>query len=943
MFSFLSPDTWSRIHDLILLYSPIGIIGAWRWGVWLWQKLFSFRYHATPVPRGFSDTRPTFSVVTPVYNEDPELFREALASWERNGADEIIAVIDATDTSCIRVFEEFGRGYPGARLVVTDVPGKRPALAKGARLARGEIVALVDSDTLWDDNIGEKMLVPFRDPKVGGVSTRQAILDPRTIAERLFAIRLNLRYLHEFPYLAAVGDVLICLSGRTAVYRRSALLPLLDDLVNEKFLGEPCISGDDKRLTSLLQAKGWKTRFQQDAIVRTTGMPGLPAFFRQNLRWSRNSWRTDLKTLFSLWPWKREPLFAYHLVDRAVSAFTLLLGPIYFGVAIAFRHYEVAALLALWWIASRTIKLFPHLRRHPGDIFMVPVFTVAQYILAVIKIYALFTLDYQSWITRWHQARIRTLSFFRLLPSRVATLAVIGGIAFGITQHELSVARALELKREQNAIPYTADFSSFGLDAKLADFWKEREAHRVGTYVTRLGDTPQLLTRKWNLTPEQSQTVFAGYPSYVWLRPNTTLTIPVEYLRNTLSPTSYPSINNFPSIAFDPTINAVRVKGKGSIVTVPQIATALRAQGRGNLLESTAPKEWLLRGDLYVSEGVTLIVDGNEVEWLKLLSTTGENFAYLRSYNGSMLIRDTKITSWDETKNAPDTDYSDGRAYILAQTNGRMDVIDSEIAYLGYPRDVELRQRKRVGGVYGLSWKIPNGTFNRNLLTGNVTGNRIHDNYYGLYTFGATGMIIRDNELYDNVQYGIDPHDDSNNLLIEDNFAHNNGNHGIIVSKRVNYSDIRNNTSAGNRLHGLMLDRQSNYNLVENNIASNNVNGLAIYDSHQNLVRGNTFLGNRFGIRANVDSSGNRFEGNGIRGSEKGIFLYGGATGNVVIDNRITGNTQGVAIKEATKNYVLQPLASSSNSMNFKLDERAKTENYIKDPGTGTPFSFLFP
>lgn len=922
----MNPESWLPWSD-ILIYSPLGVIGAWRWGVWLWQKIISFGYR--PIPARPDDPSLSLSVITPVYNENPELFQRALLSWQRNTPDEIIAVIDASDTPCIAAFEEFARIYPGAKLIVTEEPGKRPALARGILAARGDIVALVDSDTVWDEKIAPALLAPFRNPAVGGVAPRQAVLAQRTLAERLFALRLDLRYFHEFPYLMVVGDALTCLSGRTAVYRRSAVLPFLDALVYETFLGKRCISGEDKRLTSLILKQGWKVQYQENAVVRTVGMPGLPTFFRQNLRWGRNSWRTDLRMIGSGWTWFREPLFGYHLIDRAAQPFALLLGPIYLGVALSLQHYAAALILVGWWLVSRTIRIIPHLRRTPENILIMPFYIVSQYLLAILKIYAFFTLDYQSWITRWHAGRIERWGFFKLLPSRVATVFVIGGIALGITQHEYSVAQALELKREQGAVAYTDDFSSFGLGKRVQAFEQERASHRAGTYVTRLGDTPFLLARKFNLTPAQASALFAGRPQHVWIRPGIKLSIPVEYLGNSLSASLASAPITRLSILYDPLTDTITVKGKGSVVTLDTIASATAIRFRPELITETAPGEWLLRSNLYIAEGATLILDGGQVKWLKLLSTD-KKYIRLRSYNGGILIRNTKITSWDEASGSPDTKYQDGRAYIIAQANGRMDVLDSEIAYLGYPRAKEIQGANPVGGVYGLSWKIPNSTIGQYLLAGNVIGSRIHDNYFGIYTFGATGMIIRGNELYDNVQYGIDPHDDSSNLLIENNYVHNNGNHGIIVSKRVVYSTIRNNRSINNRLHGIMLDRQSDYNLVENNISTGNVNGIAVYDSHHNLVRGNTFVGNRFGIRANMNSSENDFRANSIRSSEKGVYLYGGARGNLVQDNEIVSNTQGVSLKETSGNFILDSLVSGKNTIAIKSDEYARTTNFIQ-------------
>lgn len=939
------PNFITTYWDLILLYSPIGIIGTWRWSVWLWQKILSFRYR--PFPKNEMASKLSLSIVTPVYNENSKTFLQALESWQKNSPNEIIAVIDASDVACIQTFETFARGSQNAILIVTEEPGKRPALARGARAAKGDIIAFVDSDTLWDQNIRDTLLAPFADPKIGGVAPRQTIIKANTLVNKLFSIRFDIRFFHEFPYLMSVGNVLACLSGRTAVYRREAMLPVIDDLVNEKFFGNKCISGDDKTLTALIQKNGWHTYYQQNACVRTPGMNRFSAFWKQNLRWARNSWRTDLRTLFSAWPWKREPLFAYHLLDRAVSPFTFLLGPIYMGIAISLEHWLVVQIIAIWWLVSRSVKIWPHLRRTPLDIFFVPFFILIQYPFAILKIYALFTLNYQGWITRWDTNRLRRWSFFHLLPSRVATFAVIFGMAFLISQNEFSRAKELEMKKLANkpAFVYTDDFSSFNLDGRLVAFDQERANHHFGTYVTRAGDTPTLLARKYNLSNGAVNTLFPGLPPNTLLLAGIKLTIPAKDLANNYDDPAVikPLTLKPPRITYDALTDTINVREKGTVVTISSIAAALNGQfvRQPSLLVETAPDEWLLRSNLYISEGVTLIIDGEQVKWLKLLSTD-KKYVRLRSYNGGILIRNAKITSWDETSKSPDTKYDDGRAYIIAQANGRMDVLNSEIAYLGYPRVKEIQGSNPQGGIYGLSWKVPNDTIGKYLLTGNVIGNRIHHNYFGIYTFGATSMIIRDNELYENVQYGIDPHDDSNNLLIENNYVHNNGNHGIIVSKFVVYSTIRNNRSLNNRLHGLMLDRKSNYNLIENNISTGNVNGIAIYDSHFNLIRSNTFFGNRYGIRANMNSSENDFRGNSIQRNEKGIFFYGGAQKNLVQDNNILNNNEGISLKDTRANFILENQKLAENVVPIKADDEARVSNYIQDFQNNYIFSLPF-
>ena len=77
---------------------------------------------------------------------------------------------------------------------------------------------------------------------------------------------------------------------------------------------------------------------------------------------------------------------------------------------------------------------------------------------------------------------------------------------------------------------------------------------------------------------------------------------------------------------------------------------------------------------------------------------------------------------------------------------------------------------------YGLSWRTEGSG-------GHITNSVIAHLYFGLYSFDVGGLTISDNEVRDNVLYGIDPHTGSHNLTIERNIVHDNGKHGIILAE----------------------------------------------------------------------------------------------------------------------------------------------------------------
>jgi parallel beta-helix repeat protein len=339
-------------------------------------------------------------------------------------------------------------------------------------------------------------------------------------------------------------------------------------------------------------------------------------------------------------------------------------------------------------------------------------------------------------------------------------------------------------------------------------------------------------------------------------------------------------------------------------------------------LTQVTPGVWHLRANLVMENGARLVLHGTkiggDVNELRLQSNnTGESnaYVYVSADWGSIDIRSTSITSWDDAANGPDTESGPlRRAFIRVRSSldpdgitpheSRMDIIDSDIGYLG-SHDAE---------AYGLVWKViesPTSTYGSitnlyNLVNvfGDIIHSRVHHNYFGHYSFGSFGQHLADNEMDHNVGYGFDPHDDSDYLVVEGNNVHHNGWHGIIASQRCNNIIIRNNTSWNNGRNGIMLHRYCNDSLIENNrCLHNGDSGVALFDNARTIVRGNICLQNfNAGIRMSVGAQDNVIENNEFaNGANFGLYLYQGGDlpfpgddghpkRNLFINNRVHHN-----------------------------------------------------
>jgi parallel beta-helix repeat protein len=639
----------------------------------------------------------------------------------------------------------------------------------------------------------------------------------------------------------------------------------------------------------------------------------MTTYTKQQVRWTRNSWRSDIVSLGSRWLWKN-PFLAFHTVDRFFQPFTLILGPMFLFIALYRGDWVVALILVAWWLLSRSMKIAPHLLKHPKDLLILPAHIAYSYLIAVVKIYTLTTVDEQSWITRWSKDRIAVTGSLRRIVSYAATSSIVFLLFFLSFQYNVRLTGAVSFleksrleKIEAQKKMYPAEENSRLIsltDKKFQnhyDFlYQKVNSDPYGYYQAGFGETLNDIRRKFLLSPDaivlkENKDPIAG--NY-YLKYQERVAIPIQYLRNPDLDYHRNLSQMRVQVTYDFSEDAVRIRGKGAFVGMTALAQAINNR---NVLENLGNKEWILRRNLFIDDGVTLVVDGNEAEWLKLKSGP-KGFAWIKAEGGNIFISNAKVTSWDEDKSGYDLEWQDGRSYILQKTAGRMDIIKSELAYLGYPGHPN--RGNPFGGPYGISWKIQDNALRNELSTGSVKESSIHHNYFGIYTFGTTGALFSNNNVYENVEYGIDPHDDSNNLLIKDNYVFKNGNHGIIASRRCSFNIIRGNYSQENKLHGIMLDRESNYNLVENNYSEGNVNGIALNNSSGNLVINNWFRENQYGIRANNFSKSNYFGYNLIDGSQKAIYIYSDSGENYISQSEFLENKINIHLKKNSENFI---------------------------------------
>jgi hyaluronan synthase len=369
------------------------------WVVWFAKAVVARRYRAS----GSSPDEMPTTVIVPVYNEPEDLFRRALASVRANQPTEMIAVVDGGDAH----LAEVARDYCD-RVIRIPKAGKRAAVAEGFKAADPdtEVIVVLDSDTVWEPGALREMQRPFADPRVGGVTPRQAIFDRHTSAVRTLADWIeDLRYHLTVPAQSVFGQV-GCLAGRTIAYRRAAFAPAVERLVSQTVLGVPQHVGDDRVLTNELLRNGWRCVYQSSAVVTTDAPSTWRAFWRQQLRWARSSQR---ETLLSLgWLWRRPVAFACFVSD-IITPFAVYTVAV-LAVANALSEqggptglsFEMEVPLGyVGMLTSLGLRQIPHLRRSPRDVVRLPLFVLQlTFVMVPIRLVGFATMLHQSWSTR---------------------------------------------------------------------------------------------------------------------------------------------------------------------------------------------------------------------------------------------------------------------------------------------------------------------------------------------------------------------------------------------------------------------------------------------------------------------------------------------------------------------------------------------------------------
>lgn len=412
------------------------------WLLWLLRVVLSSQYQPWRTPYNV-----TTSVIIPVVDEPEDLFRAVLRRIVYQRPTEVIVVINGSRNELLEKI----CGDIGVRWAWTEVRGKRNALKVGVALSTGEIAVLVDSDTVWTRGTLRELVKPFRDRRVGGVTTQQRIMNPtRNVLTRWADWLENVRNSYSMPAMSVLGTV-GCLPGRTIAFRRRILVDYMPRFMSEKFLGTFLEVSDDRTLTNYALMAGYRTVYQSTSLVYTDAPLRLRKLVKQQYRWSRGSQYNTLRML----PWmlRHAPILAVFYTADVLVPFVLVGSYLSWAITLVtearamlygrlplpdnpwLAGATILGLSMLMTVLSLSIRFARHFAHQTNDLLYLPMFMlINSFLLMPIRVLGFFRMAHNAgWGTRaggFQGERQRNPKL--AVPYIIGTLTLIAAVMIGV-------------------------------------------------------------------------------------------------------------------------------------------------------------------------------------------------------------------------------------------------------------------------------------------------------------------------------------------------------------------------------------------------------------------------------------------------------------------------------------------------------------------------------
>ncbi len=361
-----------------------------------------------------ADITPSCDVIIPAYNEGRHVYETILsaAACDYDPAKLTITVVDDGSTDDTREWiRKAVEELPQVRAIYLPRNcGKKHALSAAIKSSEAEILVTIDSDSIIEKEAITNIVRPFVDAKIGAVAGNVRV---QNINDGVIPQMMDIIFVFCYEFIRSsqskYGTVL-CTPGALSAYRRTAVLPVMETWLNQRFLGEYTSIGEDRALTCLLLRQEWSVVYQSSAVAYTTISASYVSVCKMLLRWIRGDIRENI-LMFSYVFRKftisdvRTLCLQLHYIAFNIGIIT----PIFFIpvslIYLIFRFSESTLLLAYLGILTMIWSIVPamiYAKRYSlaKSLYAFVYSLFSMFCLSWIPLYAMLTLKNNKWMTR---------------------------------------------------------------------------------------------------------------------------------------------------------------------------------------------------------------------------------------------------------------------------------------------------------------------------------------------------------------------------------------------------------------------------------------------------------------------------------------------------------------------------------------------------------------
>ncbi|MDD4354232.1 MAG: glycosyltransferase family 2 protein, partial [Candidatus Nanoarchaeia archaeon] len=239
----------------------------------------------------------SISVVIPAFNEEESIEKTVMSVYLQDYPKELFEIIVVNDGSkdntkkiCLELEK---KGI--IRLINQKNGGKANAVNKGIKIAKNELIYIIDADSFADKNSFNALIGYFNDSNVAAVSSSMRVKNNLSFFEKLQWVEYLLSVI--FRKVQSLFNSMYVTPGPGSIYRKSVINEIGG--FNEETLTE------DMEIAFNIQNHGYIIENSLNSIVYTSTPSLLQDLLRQRKRWYSGYFEDSIKYRHLLFNAKR--------------------------------------------------------------------------------------------------------------------------------------------------------------------------------------------------------------------------------------------------------------------------------------------------------------------------------------------------------------------------------------------------------------------------------------------------------------------------------------------------------------------------------------------------------------------------------------------------------------------------------------------------------------